>query len=358
MPITFKTCDKKPEKFGGEAKDFKSLFQDFSLYQQEAAGEILQHSGNNGPAYDAHWENGFLGSIFQAYCQHHNLSIRPDDVWLAILTQFSLYLNANAEKFRKEFVSHDGQEELVVRQAATLHTADYASLAKNMTEVMQQHMTDDGAKKWILPNFTTTTENDIVVGSFIMMSAMQSYFKYIFVLECGIPEITLQGTIEDWKNILVRTQRFQKYEDPILNEWCTMLTIILGEFINAMDNKINLDFWSKICHHISGGSGPSYLSGWITAFNVFNEKGKWRGNQKSIERFGKTIANDIFPIIDTDEIIPGMVSVPIIIDDNGIKYKSKAFGGHLAMNVSTNGMQLSPRLDWIIALVDEKKIKK
>jgi len=33
--------------------------------------------------------NGFVLSVVRAYGQHHDLVIRPDDVWIAILTQFS-----------------------------------------------------------------------------------------------------------------------------------------------------------------------------------------------------------------------------------------------------------------------------
>jgi len=33
--------------------------------------------------------NGFVNALAAAYNQHHDLVIRPDDVWIAILSQFS-----------------------------------------------------------------------------------------------------------------------------------------------------------------------------------------------------------------------------------------------------------------------------
>jgi len=33
--------------------------------------------------------NGFVNSLAAAYNQHHDLVIRPDDVWIAILSQFN-----------------------------------------------------------------------------------------------------------------------------------------------------------------------------------------------------------------------------------------------------------------------------
>ncbi|EFA86410.1 hypothetical protein PPL_00202 [Heterostelium album PN500] len=51
--------------------------------------------------------NSFLQACYLAYSQHHNLVIRPDDIWIAIMTQFSFYLNAHAEQLRSKIVSHD-----------------------------------------------------------------------------------------------------------------------------------------------------------------------------------------------------------------------------------------------------------
>ena len=33
--------------------------------------------------------NGFVNALAAAYNQHHDLVIRPDDVWIAILSQFN-----------------------------------------------------------------------------------------------------------------------------------------------------------------------------------------------------------------------------------------------------------------------------
>lgn len=47
----------------------------------------------------------------------------------------------------------------------------------------------------------------------------------------------------------------------------------------------NKDFWGSICHYKVGGSGPSYLGGWVSAFGVFDVKGKWQGgNLSDIEK--------------------------------------------------------------------------
>jgi hypothetical protein len=61
------------------------------------------------------------------------------------------------------------------------------------------------------------------------------------------------------------------------------------------------------------------FSGWVTAFCYFNEKGKCQGNQFSIPHWsGKNIQSD-YPLINTNDIPSGLVSVPVKIDDNGVE---------------------------------------
>ena len=55
-----------------------------------------------------------MNTVIGAYSQHRALVIRPDDVWLTILSQFNFFVNANAELLRANFVAHEGQRELVI----------------------------------------------------------------------------------------------------------------------------------------------------------------------------------------------------------------------------------------------------
>ncbi|KAG2124897.1 hypothetical protein DEU56DRAFT_916837 [Suillus clintonianus] len=56
--------------------------------------------------------NGFVHTVLEAYNNHCGLILRPDDVWIVILTQFSFFVSANTEQLRSHFVAHEGQEEL------------------------------------------------------------------------------------------------------------------------------------------------------------------------------------------------------------------------------------------------------
>jgi hypothetical protein len=49
-----------------------------------------------------------------AYNNHGDVKITPDDVWIVIMLNFSKYVNAHSEELRTAFVSHEGKKKLVV----------------------------------------------------------------------------------------------------------------------------------------------------------------------------------------------------------------------------------------------------
>ncbi|KAH6714245.1 hypothetical protein BKA61DRAFT_607443 [Leptodontidium sp. MPI-SDFR-AT-0119] len=62
-----------------------------------------------------------------------------------------------------------------------------------MTGCMQRQITGPDLKQWIMPNFSTTVENDRVVASVAFMGAMSGYFDFGGKNGCGLPSVTLLG---------------------------------------------------------------------------------------------------------------------------------------------------------------------
>tara|TARA_R110002003_G_scaffold104_44_gene8615 strand:+ start:36807 stop:37184 length:378 start_codon:yes stop_codon:yes gene_type:complete len=73
-------------------------------------------------------DNGFVRALFSAYSSHHHLTIRPEDVWFAMLSQINFYINAHAEELRDHFVSHEGKKSSSVR---TLEPSVHMTLASS-----------------------------------------------------------------------------------------------------------------------------------------------------------------------------------------------------------------------------------
>jgi hypothetical protein len=111
--------------------------------------------------------NGFVQTAILAYNKHHALVIRPDDVWLAILTQFNHFVNANSELLRASFVAHEGQRELTIIAEGSRYNLDFGNMSRQMVGELEKNVVDPELRA---PAFTTTTQNDTTVAAMLMMA--------------------------------------------------------------------------------------------------------------------------------------------------------------------------------------------
>ena len=186
-------------------------------------------------------DNGFVRACFHAYSNHHHLTLRPEDIWFAILTQLSFHINAHAEDLRSFFVTHEGREELEVFGAGTIKTADFGPLAVKMTKEMDKFLVDPDLRQWVMLDFTTTTDTDTVTAAVLMMGAMQEYFSYKMTLCCGIPSITLLGERDDWVKIQRRLDKLPQL-GPEPEIFARLLRPVLEYFVRSFDSPN--DTWS------------------------------------------------------------------------------------------------------------------
>lgn len=116
------------------------------------------------------------------------------------MVQFSFYVNANSEALRSRFVTHRNKKNLKVSIQDHIRAIKYDDFIKTMTNKVLDNLVLENVN-WILPNFTTTTPEDTVINGAILMATMQNYFEYEASVLCGIPEMTLLGSLDDWREI-------------------------------------------------------------------------------------------------------------------------------------------------------------
>jgi hypothetical protein len=234
--------------------------------------------------------NGFVATVIEAYSNHQALVIRPDDVWICILTQFSLFLNGGrAEQLRHLFVAHEGKQRLTVNMIGTRSTVDFGAFAQVMTDQIHENVVDPELQAWFLPAFSTTTPNDTIVASAVMLATLKAYFDYqAVIMRCGLPRVTLLGTQADWRNIFHRLDRLGRY-GPETTAWRRLLEPVLARFVRAFepgyaDSAENCHFWQHVASRQWGGSGMSspWLTGWITAFCAFDVDGSYKGSLQAV----------------------------------------------------------------------------
>ena len=106
-------------------------------------------------------------------------------------------MEKEGEKLRKKFVSFEGKMELVAYGGGSIHSANWDDLIRQICDQIEKNTVSD-VKAWLEPNFSTTTPLDRTVGRVVLMAAMKKYFDYKMCLCCGLPNVTLEGTLEDW----------------------------------------------------------------------------------------------------------------------------------------------------------------
>ncbi|KAA5534960.1 DUF4419 domain-containing protein [Taibaiella lutea] len=157
----------------------------------------------------------FFDGVHTAYSEHRPFVISPDMIWLLICQGFSHHVNNNAEALRNMFVNFDGKKSLVV-QIGNEQSLSSLSTWENVIPQFVQQVSDNTSKELmanLTPDFSTTTSNERIATQITAMEAMHPYFEYIVLrVMCGIPEITIKGTPQDWQLLKDKTNTLRKYK--------------------------------------------------------------------------------------------------------------------------------------------------
>jgi hypothetical protein len=300
--------------------------------------------------------NGFVNGTIRAFQQDLHLVLRPDDVWLAIATQFRFYVVGNSWELRDKFVVHQGQLELDLDTVATqIRFLDVVTMSRKFTRLLHEHLIDKNIKDWLLLDFSTTTDHDVAVASMVMVSTYREYFNMSGASGCGLPSVTLLGEREDWAKMRHRLERLVAggYGEA-LRGWGNLLVPILDRFVATFDTPDSPDlkaFFLSVAHSSPEMSGrtPTY-NGWITAFSYFTEEGQ-RNRIKSNEGDTPyTLDGQTYPRIDQARVTSGVVTTSITIRDMhlGEEIKTVLVSGSMGMHVLDDGNTFQPKSGWMM----------
>jgi hypothetical protein len=186
-------------------------------------------------------------AVHFAYTQHLPLVLTPDIIWYCISSATATHINLNSERLQKQFVSHQEKHKIEIRRddflvgsATNLWNEVVDEFTKQIREYTKQGIADK-----LVANFTTTTNESKVVSQIVLMDAMQKYFEFHFSTFCGIPEVRLQGTKQDWESIKTKANQLSQII-PEFTIWMESLNEILDHFINVFDDKVDKKFWNEI----------------------------------------------------------------------------------------------------------------
>ena len=141
-----------------------------------------------------------------AYLRHFPIVISPNIFWLMILQGFSRHMeiNDNSKRLRDKFVDFNGQKNISIETGITnLFLASDEQWNSIIEQLLNETLKNIKINNKILDifnqKFSTSTNEAEIANNVTILSSFKKYFVYSIGGTCGIPEISIEGTIEDWK---------------------------------------------------------------------------------------------------------------------------------------------------------------
>lgn len=286
-----------------------------------------------------------ISGYLHAYQEHRPITLSPDIVWLLICQGFAQHVNNNGEELREKFVNFEGQKMLTVvrdvSEETTLQTFPWETVFPEFVDKVKNHV---GAEltSTLTADFTTTTPVSLIASQITIMDAMKTYFKYkVLMVGCGIPEVTIEGSLEDWQKIQKKLDVLEKYE---LEWWTKELRPIIREIIKAKSGKFNKKFWmGMIRFHEEGLYGSlDDIDGWFLKFYPYLANGK-RSAMKSIKNI--------------NSLPKEIVSVSFEFESSsnqgiaGKKLNMEFWAGFMGLSQDSLTYSLKPEIGWAVSKV-------
>lgn len=295
----------------------------------------------------------FVSSLYIAYADHRKISISPDMIWLLICQGFSTHVNINSEKLRTKFVSFNDKKKLIVNTEPISNKFKKGSINTPwqlafpaMADSISKYVKTDIHNLYV-QSFSTTTSSEKAAYEVALLNVMSGYFEYEYDTACGIPEINIEGTKEDWQKIKTNLEYFKGYN---IDNWVNSLEPIIQQFINASENKIDNNFWSNIFKRKDESGGP-YITGWVINFFPYISG----GNRKMIKNpYIDREPKEFMEGLKTNQFNNGLSKAEFIWNYFGNKYEMEFLAGFVGIKQDKKSLTLRPEIGW---LVKEKKIK-
>ena len=221
--------------------------------------------------------NGFLSAVHASFHHHIPLKIAPDDIWMVFLSQVARRVNENPEKYRSSLVCFEGKQlvdvradNLVLDEPALTATPKWAAVFPQFEEKMKETM-----KIPIQLRFTTTTTNSYIASQMMIMNTLKRFYDYSVTTMCGIPEVTILGTIQDWETLWQKVEEISKIVDY---SWFDRFSPFINQAILVLEGKGDPSFFANLYHWNSfhGSGGGTFISGEILKLFPINDKGDKR----------------------------------------------------------------------------------
>jgi hypothetical protein len=299
-------------------------------------------------------DHPLIDAVHMAFASHYPLQLSPDIIWLVIAQGFGQHVSENAESLRGRIVRHQGKMELRA-DLEEFSAEGLASMVQMFSQQIQDH-SDPVLHENLLCDFSTTTPIVRTASEVVLMDSLGEYFEYSASSVCGIPAITLSGTIGDWERIRARVEVLATYG---LEWWVSRLRPILDEFIETAKGRPNRNFWQAI-YKPTEEYFQELATGWIAdLFPYLGDPPRRRRNGVfESKRSGWLLVSEAMdgtlrPSLGysprTKDFPSGLCSVPVTLTRTGhFECKVELIAGFVGVEQLPD-LALAPVISWALA---------
>lgn len=293
--------------------------------------------------------HALMAALHAAFVDHRPFVLSPDMIWLLIVQGFANHVNQNSEEMRSHFVSHEGKKELrVIRDDFIKGSLE--NPWENVFDEFSTHIKEEIGQsnhKLIVAAFSTTGAIEKAANEIVLMDSMKAYFNYVEETLCGIPEVHLEGSHEDWKLLAKKAENLGSTYG--LQWWTDRILPRLETIVSHSNGQGEPAFWRDIYKWNQGSGGP-YVNGWIVDFipyvtknqilhkNQILQKNKLFDRQNHFDHFG----------ISTNMLPTSLSKVPFIWDYYGTDYEMEFIAGFTSFTQEENSFAVRPKIGWAV----------
>lgn len=249
--VTFLVDDVAPATTRLPTRQLGELWRDTLALGGDPVTPVIHHGATH----------PLLAAVGTAFAQHRPLILSPDVVWLTIAQGVAQHVRLNAKALRPRLVRHAGRKPLVVSWGGDMPTDPEAWAA--IVTAFRGRLADEiggGRAALFECDFSTSTDVERVASQIVLLDAYSPYFSLWMTCVCGIPSITLTGTVADWQRI---RERIDVIAELDLAAWCRSLVPIADQFVRAATGDVDVAFWRRV-YNPADAYGGAVITGWIT----------------------------------------------------------------------------------------------
>ncbi|WP_344899093.1 DUF4419 domain-containing protein [Actinomadura meridiana] len=249
--VTFRVDDVVPAAEKLPARPLGDQFPDALVVGGDPAVPVLENNG----------VHPLLSAVGRAFGGHRPLVLSPDAVWLTVMQGLAQHVHLNAEQLRSRLVNHDARKQLTVVVDGQLpqHPGAWQDTVELFNKLLLSEVNDSFDFDC---DFSTSTDAERTAGRIVLLDVYAPYFAVWLVFACGIPSITLTGTVEDWRKIRSRVDSIASFG---LETWCRSLAAICDQCVRAVKGDVDIEFWRRIYNPIDAYGGE-LITGWAARF--------------------------------------------------------------------------------------------